>query len=49
MSRIELPCEEKTNFPSITELLQVGKGKDVAQLDRMGSVAYYMRPADLKE
>ena len=39
MSRIELLCEEKISFPSITELLEVGKGKDGRLLDGMGPVA----------
>ena len=44
MSRIELLCEEKLSFPSITEPLEVGKGKDVRLLDETGPVAYYMQP-----
>ena len=45
MSRIELLCGENIGFPSITELLEVSKGKNGRLLDGMGPVAYYMQPA----
>lgn len=34
------------SFPSITELLEVGKGKDAGLLDGMGPVVYYMQTAE---
>ncbi len=49
MFSIKLLCEEKMSFPSITELLEVGKGKDAGLLDGMGPVVYYMQTAEFNK
>ena len=37
------------SFPSITELLEVGKRKDVGLLDGMGPVVYYIQTVEFNK
>tara|TARA_Y100001934_G_scaffold188701_1_gene222572 strand:- start:212 stop:373 length:162 start_codon:yes stop_codon:yes gene_type:complete len=49
MFSIKLLCEEKMSFPSITELLEVGKRKDAGLLDGMGPVVYYIQTVEFNK